>query len=156
MIGVMSGATLLALRRWLLGILLLGLVGTGVELVLIGHYEDSWQIAPLVLIALAIGTLVWHEASHGAASLRLFRCTMMLFLAAGLLGVGLHYQGAAEFQREMDPSQSQWSIFKKVMRVEAPPVLAPGLMMQLGLLGLAFSYGQAALARRSDDGSVAL
>ena len=156
MIGVMTGATVVALRRWLLGILFLGLIGTGIELVLISHYEDAWQVAPLLLIATAVGALFWHEAGHGAARLSLFRWIMMLFVAAGLLGVGLHYQGAAEFQREMDPSQGQWSIFKKVMRVHAPPVLAPGLMMQLGLLGLAFSHGQAALTRRSDDGSVVL
>ena len=47
-------ATLVTLRRLLLGILLFGLVGTATELVLMGHDEDAWQMIPLVTLAVAI------------------------------------------------------------------------------------------------------
>jgi hypothetical protein len=130
----------------MLGILLFGLVGTEVELVLLNHYEDAWQFAPLILIVVALVALAAHQAGRGAASLRMFQGIMVLFVIAGLLGVVLHFKGAAEFQLEMDPSQSRWSLFANTMRAHAPPVLAPGLMAQLGLLGLAFSY------RHSDEG----
>ena len=130
----------------MLGILLFGIVGTGTELLLLNHYEDTWQYAPLILIVLALVALAAHQADRGTASLRIFQGIMVLFVVAGLVGVVLHFKGAAEFQREMDPSQSRWSLFSKTMRMHAPPVLAPGLMAQLGLLGLAFSY------RQSDEG----
>jgi hypothetical protein len=45
-----------------------------------------------------------------------------------------------EFQLEIDPSLPRWELFKKVMRAQAPPALAPGVMMQLGLVGLVALY----------------
>ena len=65
---------------------------------------------------------------------------MMSFLVAGVLGVALHFSGAAEFQREIDPAIGAWDLIKKVMRAKAPPVLAPGVMLQLGLIGLVYAY----------------
>ena len=65
---------------------------------------------------------------------------MALFVIAGILGVWLHYRGAAEFQLEMDASQHGPALWWKALRAKAPPVLAPGLMMQLGFLGLVFAY----------------
>jgi len=35
---------------------------------------------------------------------------------------------------------STWELVQKVMRAKAPPVLAPGMMLQFGLLGLAYAY----------------
>jgi len=64
----------------------------------------------------------------------------VLFLVAGLAGVALHFDGAAEFQREIDPAIGAWDLVKKVMRAKAPPVLAPGVMLQLGLIGLIYTY----------------
>jgi hypothetical protein len=139
--------TLSTLRRWLLGLSVLGLVGTGVELVLLEHYEDTWQLVPLVLIVLTLSTLAWHGTRHSSASLRSVRAAMALCVAAGLVGIVLHLRGAAEFQREMDPSQSRWSVFKKAMRAKSPPVLAAGAMIELGLLGFAYAYVAKAAAR---------
>ena len=48
------------LRKWILGVLVLGLLGTVVELILLEHYEQALQFVPLALIALAIAALVWH------------------------------------------------------------------------------------------------
>ena len=65
---------------------------------------------------------------------------MSLFLLSSVLGLGLHFRGAAEFQLEIDPSMPRWEMFKKVMRAKAPPVLAPGVMLQLGLIGLVYAH----------------
>jgi len=62
-----------------------------------------------------------------------------LFLVAGLAGLALHFRGAAEFQLEIDPAMGTWDLVKKVMRAKAPPVLAPGVMLLLGLIGLAYA-----------------
>jgi DNA uptake protein ComE-like DNA-binding protein len=58
---------------------------------------------------------------------------MLLFVLAGLISVALPFRGAAGFQRETDPAVGTWGLVKKVMRSKAPPVLAPGVMLQLGL-----------------------
>jgi hypothetical protein len=78
---------------------------------------------------------------------------MLFFLASAAIGVGLHYSGNLEFQLDIDPSQSRWELFKKVMHAKAPPAIAPGAMAQLGLLGLIYAYRHPALAAADGEGS---
>lgn len=127
------------LRRRLFWVLVLGLGGTETELLLLEHYEEPWQFAPLLLIACAVAVLVWHRMRYDAGSLRALRILMGLFLLAGVIGLALHLRGAAEFQRELDPAMGQWDLVKKAMRAKAPPVLAPGVMLLFGLIGLAYA-----------------
>ena len=128
-------------RNALLAILLLGLTGTGVELLFLGHYEGALQIIPLVLIGLGLGVVLWYAMVGSSASVRVMRVTMAMFVAAGAAGMVLHYLGNIEFQREVDPSIEGFALFTKAMRAKAPPALAPGSMAQLGLLGLVCTYG---------------
>ena len=81
-----------------------------------------------------------HVTIGGRGSVLLLRVMMGFLLAAGLVGVVLHYQGSMEFQLEMDPTLSGWSLFSRVLQAKAPPTLAPGVMAQLGLLGLVYTY----------------
>jgi hypothetical protein len=126
------------LRGWILGILLLGLLGTVTELALLSHYEQPLQLVPLVLIALALVTLIWHAVQRGRTSLNAVLVVMILFVVAGFVGFIAHFQGSAEFQLDLDPSMSTWNLLAKVLQAKAPPLLAPGMMIQLGLLGLAY------------------
>jgi len=128
------------LRLWILGVLVLGLLGTVVELVLLSHYEQPVQLVPVVLIVLALIVLAWHVMGHSAASLRVLMGLMILFVLAGFAGFVAHFHGSAEFQLDLEPSLSTWELLEKVMRAKAPPLLAPGMMMQLGLLGLAYVF----------------
>jgi hypothetical protein len=126
------------LRRWILGVLVLGLLGTVTELILLGHYEQPLQFVPLVLIALAFVTLAWNALQDSPTSRHAVVIVMILFVLAGFAGAAAHFIGSAEFQLELDQSMSTWDLVVKVMRAKAPPVLAPGMMLQLGLLGLAY------------------
>jgi hypothetical protein len=128
------------LRLWILGVLVLGLLGTVVELVLLSHYEQAVQLVPVVLIVLALIVLAWHVMGHSVASLRVLMGLMVLFVLAGFAGFVAHFHGSAEFQLDLEPSLSTWELLEKVMRAKAPPLLAPGMMMQLGLLGLAYVF----------------
>jgi hypothetical protein len=128
------------LRLWILGVLVLGLLGTVVELVLLSHYEQPVQLVPVVLLVLALLVLAWHVMGHSAASLRVLMGLMILFVLAGFAGFAAHFYGSAEFQLDLEPSLSTWELLEKVMRAKAPPLLAPGMMMQLGLLGLAYVF----------------
>jgi hypothetical protein len=135
--------TLATLRGLLLGILLFGLAGTASELLLMGHYEDGWQLIPLIVIAIAMLTTLAMVAtgSQGAtAPTRLFRYSMVLLILSGPMGTVLHYRANLEFKREMDPSLSGFALFSSVMRAKAPPSLAPGTLALLGLLGLASGF----------------
>ncbi len=149
-----SVAVLARLRRFMLGLLVLGMLGVSAELVALAHYEDSWQLVPLGLIVLAFVAIAWHLADGSAASIQVFRIVMGLFVLAGILGIVLHYQGNLEFQLEIDPSQSHWTLFQKVIRAKAPPALAPGAMAQLGLLGLAYAFRHPSLERTKGQESV--
>ena len=130
----------------MLALLVFGLTGTSVELLLLEHYEGAWQLAPLCLLGLALGVIGWHLVRPHAGNVRALQVVMLLFLFAGLAGIGLHFDGAAEFQIELDPSQSRGQVFRKAIHAKAPPVLAPGMMMQLGLLGLIYVHRHPALS----------
>jgi uncharacterized membrane protein len=128
------------LRRWVLAVLVLGLLGTITELVLLEHYEKPVQFVPLGLIVAALVVLVWHAMQDNAASRRTLVVVMALFVLASFAGFVAHFAGSAEFQLELDPEMDKWELLEKVLRAKAPPLLAPGMMLQLGLLGLAYVY----------------
>jgi len=132
--------TLDTVRRVLLAILIIGLVGTATELLLLDHDEEAIQLVPLALIAIAFVTIAWHALNPGGASLRLFQAVMVLLIVAGGVGTILHYRANVEFQREVDPSIAGRALILKAMKAKAPPALAPGTMAQLGLIGLAYAY----------------
>jgi hypothetical protein len=127
-------------RRMLLAILLLGLLGTCTELLLLNHTEDLRQWIPLALIGAGLVALVWHALTDSVASARATRWTMVGFIAGGLAGIYFHYQGSAEFKLESNPMLAGWALFWAAIGAKAPPFLAPGEMIQLGLLGLVYSY----------------
>ena len=137
------------LRKWILGVLVLGLLGTVVELILLEHYEQALQLVPLALIALAIAALVWHLMAGDATSLNALMVVMILFVLASFVGFVAHFHGSAEFQLDLDPSMSTWELVEKVVHAKAPPVLAPGMMMQLGLLGLAYVFSDIRYRKRA-------
>ena len=57
--GDPESGTVTALRGTLLVLFIVGSVGTGVELLLLGHTEDTWQWTPLVLMGLGVPVLAW-------------------------------------------------------------------------------------------------
>ena len=117
----------------------LAAVGTGIELLLLGHTETVWQFIPLVLLALGLGAGLWLAVRPGRIVVRAFRGLTVLFLVAGGLGIGLHYKGNAEFELEMYPSRAGWELFRESM-TGATPALAPGTMFLLGFVGLLHTF----------------
>ena len=132
-------ATLRAVRRLLLATLLAGMAGTAFELLLIGHIEDPWQFVPIVLLSLGTVAALAHAFTPQSFTRRLLRVVMTMFLVSGGIGMVLHYRGNSEFEREMAPSIAGFDLVKESM-TGAFPVLAPGTMVLLGLVGLAITY----------------
>lgn len=143
--------TISTLRRLLAAILLLGMLGTATELLLIEHDEEWLQVAPLIVIGIAIAMLMVVLIRPGAAFVRTLRVAMLLLILTGMAGAVLHFRANMEFQQEMDPSLARWDLFWKVMRAKAPPALAPGVMVQFGLLGLVFSYRHPSIGERAQE-----
>jgi hypothetical protein len=140
-------AVLRTVRALLLAILAVGMLGTALDLVLLEHYEDAWQMPPLVMIALGLAALAWTALGGRASAVLGLRIVMILFVATGALGLVVHFTGNREFQLEMDPTLSGWALFSKVIHAKAPPALAPGVMIQLGLIGLLYTYRHPGLDR---------
>jgi hypothetical protein len=136
------------LRRALLALLFLGAGGLIVELLLLEHFDSVWQCVPLVLLAavlVAATVIVWRPSRR---TVRFFQAVMLLCVAAGLVGVYLHYRGNVEFELEREPLRRGLSLFWEAIR-GATPSLAPGALSQLGLLGLAYTFRHPALRSSS-------
>ena len=133
------------MRRLMLLLLAVAMTGTAADLMLLDHHEDFWQMVPLGVIALGVVSVVLSTVKAGVGSVMLMRVTMALFICSGFVGMGLHYIGNNEFQLEMDPSLHGWSLFVKAITAKAPPALAPAAMIQMGLLGLLYTYQHPAL-----------
>ena len=137
--------TLQTIRRIILALVALGTLGMSTELLLIGHFEDANQLIPLAMAGVACAVLAWVAVWPTIVSLRSLQFVMLSFIGVGIIGIVLHFKANAEFQREIDPTISTFDLLWKVAEATAPPALAPGLMVQLGLLGLVYTYKHPAL-----------
>ena len=134
-----------AARRILLTILFLGIAGISLELWLMAHTEDVYQLIPLFLAIAGVIVMTVVVSKPTAGSVRLFQAVMALFLLSGIVGMWLHFQVNIEFQVEMDPALSGMALYQKAILAKSPPALAPGAMIQLGLIGLAYTFRHPAL-----------
>ena len=125
-------------RHLLLGLLLIGMIGTNLELLLLGHTEEFAQWAPLALLALGTVAALLCVRPRPAA-IRTLRVVMIGFLITGVAGLVLHYRGNAEFELERVPTLGGLELVWEAVR-GATPALAPGAMILIGLMGLLFCY----------------
>lgn len=135
------------MRTLLLGVVLLGEIGLLVELLLLEHYESVQELIPVVLIVLATAASLLLALRPSAGAVHVFRWLMVVSMAAAVLGTYLHYRSNWEFEREMDATAAVPATLWRAMR-GGTPALAPGALLQLGLLGLLVTYRHPALTRR--------
>ncbi|MGH9257429.1 MAG: hypothetical protein ACRD3C_22945 [Vicinamibacterales bacterium] len=134
-----GAAELTTIRRMLAALFLLGSIGTAAELVLMEHTEGVWQNVPLALIAIGCIGLAAVALKRGGVQLRAFQLILGLFVASGVAGILLHYQGNTEFELELNPDAAGIELFWESMK-GATPALAPGTMILLGAVGLGYAY----------------
>lgn len=132
------------LRRGLLVLLVIGATGLVGELILLEHYEDLPQFIPFGLLALTLVVTAWHWMDGKKRSLRALQTVMLLLVVAGPVGMFLHVKGNYEMEREFDPSLLGFDLWLEIFRGESP-TLAPGTLVQFGLLGLLYAYRHPAL-----------
>jgi hypothetical protein len=78
----------------------------------------------------------WRPSPGNIAA---FRAVMALFIVSGCVGVVQHFLGNIDYARDSNPSLAGLELYKEAL-VGATPALAPGTMVQLGLVGLLFAY----------------
>ena len=136
------------IRELLLLIVVIGALGLVAELLLLEHYEEWTQWLPLaVLVAVLAGAAaLWLRPTR--TTVQSFRAVMLATLVVGAVGLVLHFTGNREFEREMDGALRGWPLVWESLR-GATPTLAPGAMIQLGLLGLALTWRHPSLSNDS-------
>ncbi len=127
------------LRGGLAAILAFACAGTLVELLLLEHYDGWRQWLPLGLLAAGVVGALVVMVVPGPRVLAVWRALMGLYLSAGLVGTWFHYAGNVEFEIERTPELAGLALFRAAME-GATPALAPGTMVQFGLLGLLLMY----------------
>jgi hypothetical protein len=134
------------MRRLLLALVAFTAVGLVPELLLLKHYDSASQLIPFAVLAatLVATVLAWRRPTP--RSLAAFRVVMWICVLAGVAGVVLHAKGNWEWALERDDTLHGWPLIWKILR-GATPLLAPGAMAQLGLLGLLYTYRHPALER---------
>ncbi len=139
------------IRRILLALVVIGIVGLIVELLLLEHTESATQLMPFVVLGAGLVVTLLQMLRPSRRILRVFRAVMLLFVAVGVLGIVLHLRGNIGFERETDPSARGLDLVWRSLR-GGVPLLAPAAMAQLGLLGLVFAYRHPVL--RTDAASI--
>jgi hypothetical protein len=136
--------------RWIIvGLFYFGFAGTAAELWLLEHTESFAQVAPFLVLFAAAGAMAWALIRPGPWSLRATQLATLAVAIVGAVGVYLHYSGNVAFELEMDPDRSGLLLVREALR-GATPSLAPGLMVQQGLLGLAYTYRHPGLRSGED------
>ncbi len=134
----------------LLGLIVVGATGLIAELFLLEHTESLNQWIPLISLAAGLVATIAAWLKPNPTTLGVFTIIMVVFVAAGLFGVYLHYAGNVEWALERDPSMSGLPLIWKALK-GATPAFAPGALAQLGLLGLIFAWSQTSNQRKTGN-----
>jgi len=137
-------------RRLAFYLLLFATLGTCAELIFLEHFEDPWQWAPLALLGVGsvLGTTVALRPSR--TTVRSLQLLMMAYLLSGVVGLYLHLKANVEFELELQPTMANAELILETL-MGAIPALAPGEMVQLGLLGLLACFRHPVLIRTRTD-----
>jgi hypothetical protein len=143
------------LRQLLLLLIAIGVFATALDLLLIEHHANTWQLVPIVLLATSLACTAWVAIMPSRAAVRMFQMMMLLLVLGGAAGLWLHLLGNLEFEREVSPGLAGAELLWKAVKGASPPSLAPAGLIHLGLLGLLFTYRHPVL-NRANAGSATL
>ena len=131
-------------RRLAFYLLLFATLGTGIELIFLEHFEDPWQWAPIALlgVGLVLGAAVVLRPSR--PTVRALQLLMISYVLSAGVGLYLHLKANVEFELELRPTMANTELIIETLK-GAIPALAPGAMVQLGLLGLLACFRHPAL-----------
>lgn len=113
-------------------------LGTSIELALLKHYEDVWQLVPLILLTAALLLFLITLFTTTQQIRHVFNLILLACIISGFVGAGMHLNANMEFALELNPSASGWPLIVKSF-TGAFPALAPGSMIVFGLIGYLYT-----------------
>jgi ABC-type proline/glycine betaine transport system permease subunit len=127
------------LRRFFLGTAAAIFLITPAELILLEHTEELLQWIPFVVCGVGlIATFgVWFGTTH--RTLQVFRWIMAAVVLSSFVGMWLHFSRNLAFTREINPSYSLMEALWPAIK-GSYPLLAPGVLLLAGVLGIAATY----------------
>jgi hypothetical protein len=131
-------------RKLGLALLVFGIAGVLLELYLLEHFEDTPQWTPIALLGVGLLVGPWVVVKPGRAAVRALQGLMALYVGSGAVGIYFHLKANVEFELELHASAAGMDLVMESLR-GAMPALAPGTMVQLGLLGLLMTFRHPAL-----------
>ena len=129
-----SSSGLHSMKKLVIVAILFMALGTGLELYLLGHYEDAMQLIPLVSILLVLLTFTILLFRRSKVLMFVYQLLLVVSALSGLVGTFLHLKANVEFESEMKPTADSWTIFVESLS-GALPALAPGSMLLFALIG---------------------
>ena len=134
-----SDAILARLRKFLLFISAGVFVMTTIELIFLGHWNETVQYLPFALSALGLITLAFFYFRPDRASLVVLRWSMIVIGLCSFLGFYAHMTGNYRFFLEFYSRATTLELVKAALAGDNP-VLAPGILLLGAVIGLAASY----------------
>ena len=125
------------LKKVLVLALLFMMIGSLLELYLLDHYEDSWQLIPILSVGTTLVTLLILFFKKTTKVVNLFKAVLILTALSGVYGVYLHLQSNFQFEQDMKPTASFWQLITDSLS-GALPTLAPMSLVVLACIG--YSY----------------
>ncbi len=113
------------------------LVGTGLELILLSHYEDEWQLIPIILLALGLIAFTILLVRYSSILMSTTRSILVASGLSGLLGTYFHMKANFEFEQEIRSSLPTVELLWESLS-GALPALAPMSMIVFTLLGFIY------------------
>ena len=126
-----------SVKKMIVLALLFMMIGTLLELYLLDHYEDAFQLIPVLCIAFSLINLIILFFKRSKIMVKLFKLVLVLTSFSGIYGVFLHLQSNFEFEQDMKPTATNWELFFESLS-GALPTLAPMSMLVLAFIG--YSY----------------
>ena len=126
-----------SVKKMIVLALLFMMIGTLLELYLLDHYEDTFQLIPVLCIAFSLINLIILFFKRSKIIIKLFKLVLVLTSFSGIYGVFLHLQSNFEFEQDMKPTATNWELFSESLS-GALPTLAPMSMLVLAFIG--YSY----------------
>ncbi|MGB1170303.1 MAG: hypothetical protein ACPG4G_09525, partial [Flavobacteriaceae bacterium] len=107
------------------------------ELYLLDHYEDSWQLIPILSVGTTLVTLLILFFKKTTKVVNLFKAVLILTALSGVYGVYLHLQSNFDFEQDMKPTATNFELITDSLS-GALPTLAPMSLVVLACIG--YSY----------------
>lgn len=152
-----AGDTATVLRMGLLGLALLGIVGTGVELVFLRHWTSRLQLIvwPTLLVLSVAWLLLARRPSPRVV--RIVRMAAIAVVAIAALGMAIHVYSNLDAGPLAKGYETRWATMSIIEQlwvattggVGPAPVLAPGALAEIALALLLATIHHPALVSES-------